>query len=68
MKTPQEEDGPRLLTTQKVIEYLGISYLALRNIVLAGDLPVVRFPGGRKWYFDRKDIEAFIQKKKFRLK
>lgn len=56
--------GPRLLPLKKAAEYLGLTVWALRERIWAGDIPVVRFPGGRKQFIDIKDIEAFIERNK----
>ena len=56
--------APRLLPLRKAAEDLGLTLWAMRERVWAGDIPVVRFPGGRKIYIDAKDLEAFIQKNK----
>ena len=55
---------PRLLPLKKAAEYLGLTVWALRERVWAGDIPVVKFPGGRKQFIDIKDIEAFIERNK----
>jgi len=36
----------------------------MRERIWAGQIPVVQFPGGRKQYIDRRDIDAFIQNNK----
>jgi hypothetical protein len=36
----------------------------MRSRIWAGDIPVVRFPGGRKMYIDVRDIEQFIERNK----
>jgi len=56
--------GPRLLTLKKAAEFLGLTTWAMRERVWAGDIPVVRFPGGRKIYIDIRDIERFIERNK----
>ena len=56
--------GPRLLPLKKAADYIGLTVWALRERIWAGDIPVVRFPGGRKQFIDVKDIEAFIEKNK----
>ena len=48
-------NGPRLLTLKKAGEYLGLTTWAMRERVWAGDIPVIRFPGGRKMYIDVRD-------------
>jgi hypothetical protein len=56
--------GPRLLPLKKAAKYIGLTVWALRERIWAGDIPVVRFPGGRKQFIDVKDIEAFIERNK----
>ena len=56
--------GPRLLPLKKAAEYLGLTVWAMRERIWAGDIPVVRFPGGRKQFIDIKDIDAFIDRNK----
>jgi hypothetical protein len=56
--------SPRLLPLKKAAEYLGLTVWAMRERIWAGDIPVVRFPGGRKMFIDINDIEAFIVKNK----
>jgi len=36
----------------------------MRERIWAGDIPVVRFPGGRKMFIDVQDIEGFIERNK----
>jgi excisionase family DNA binding protein len=55
---------PRLLPLRKAAEYLGLTVWAMRERIWAGEIPVVRFPGGRKMFIDVKDIDAFIEKNK----
>lgn len=55
---------PRLLTLKAAGELLGLSTWALRERVWSGQIPVVRFPGGRKLYIDTRDLEAFVQQNK----
>ena len=56
--------GPRLLTLKGASEWLGLTVWALRERIWAGQLPVVRFPGGRKQYLDVNDLEEFVKKNK----
>ena len=55
---------PRLLTVKGAGEYLGLSTWGIRERIWQGLLPVVTFPGGKKQYVDRNDLEAFILKNK----
>jgi hypothetical protein len=56
--------GPRLLPLKKAADYLGLTVWAMRERIWAGDIPVVRFPGGRKMFIDVLDLEDFIQRNK----
>jgi excisionase family DNA binding protein len=55
---------PRLLPLKEAASYLGLTVWGIRERIWAGQLPVVMFPGGRKQYVDREDIEKFIQNNK----
>ena len=59
--------GSRLLPLKKASEYLGLTVWALRERIWHGDLPVVRFPGGRKQFIDISDIEDFINRNKTKI-
>jgi hypothetical protein len=59
--------GPRLLPLKKAAEYLGLTVWAMRERIWAGQIPVVRFPGGRKMYIDIQDIEDFIRRNKMTI-
>lgn len=66
-KTAQRIDNPsapRLLPLKKAAEYLGLTTWGMRERIWAGDIPVVRFPGGRKMFIDTNDIEDFIRRNK----
>jgi hypothetical protein len=56
--------GPRLLPLKKAADYLGLTVWSMRERIWAGDIPVVRFPGGRKMFVDVLDLEEFIQRNK----
>lgn len=58
---------PRLLPLKKAAEWLGLTTWAMRERIWAGQIPVVRFPGGRKMFVDRLDLEDFIQANKERI-
>ena len=55
---------PRLLTLKQASDYLGLTVWALRERIWNGQLPVLQFPGGRKQYLDRNDLESFIERNK----
>jgi len=56
--------SPRLLPLKKAAEYIGLTTWGMRERIWAGDIPVVRFPGGRKMFIDVQDIEEFIYNNK----
>lgn len=59
--------GPRLLPLKDAAAWLGLTVWAMRERIWAGDIPVVRFPGGRKMYIDTRDLEDLVQKNKTRF-
>ena len=58
------QPGPRLLPLKKAADVLGLTTWAMRSRIWSGDIPVVRFQGGRKMYIDVRDIEQFIERNK----
>ena len=62
--TLAEKTTKRLYTIKEAAEYLGISIWAVRERIWAGDLPYVRFSGGRKMYIDNRDLEELIKRNK----
>jgi hypothetical protein len=56
--------GPRLLPLKAAADYLGLTTWGMRERIWAGQIPVVRFPGGRKMFIDRMDLENFIESNK----
>jgi hypothetical protein len=55
---------PRLMTIKQASQFLGLTTWALRERIWSGQLPVVTFPGGKKQYLDRDDLDGFIQRNK----
>ncbi len=55
----------RLAPAKGAAREYGIPYTSLRDLVFRGDLPVVRI--GRAWYFDRRDLDRYIDSSKERL-
>ena len=55
---------PRLMTLKQASSYLGLTVWALRERIWSGQLPVLQFPGGRKQYLDRTDLDSFIERNK----
>lgn len=59
--------GSRLLSLQQASAFTGIPSTSLRDIVFRGDLPIVRIPNCRRWWFDRRDLEQAIERWRERL-
>lgn len=62
-----EKTTKRLYTIKEAAKYLGITVWAVRERIWAGDLPYVRFSGGRKMYVDTRDLEDLIERNKARF-
>ena len=60
--------GPRLLSLKKAAEYLGLTTWAMRERIWGGEIPVIRFNGGRKMFIDVQDVERFIEQNKRTIK
>ncbi len=54
----------RLYTLKEAAEYLGRSEWAMRELIWAAKLPVVRPGGGRKIFLDIEDLDRFITQNK----
>ena len=61
IRNPQ---GPRLLTLKAAADWLGLTVWAMRERIWQGQIPFIRFDGGRKIYLDVKDLEKFIERHK----
>ena len=60
--------SPRLLPLKDAANWLGLTVWGMRERIWAGDIPVVRFPGGRKMFIDVRDLEGFIERNKTTIK
>ena len=63
-KTIAKQFQKRLYTVKEAAEYLGRSEWGMRELIWAGEIPVVRQEGGRKIFLDIKDLMEFIEKNK----
>ena len=54
---------PRLLDPRSAGSYLGLSYWSLREMVLNGEIPHVRFRN-KKILLDRQDLDKWIEAEK----
>jgi excisionase family DNA binding protein len=55
----------RLIGAKRASAEFGIKYTSLRDIVHRGELPFIRI--GRAMYFERRDLEQWIESRKERL-
>jgi len=53
---------PRLLDYKSAGVYVSLSYWSLRELVLNGEIPHLRF--GKKILIDRQDLDAWIERHK----
>ena len=54
----------RLYTLKEAAQYLGRSLWGMRELIWAGEIPVVRGNGNRKIFLDIKDIDEYIERNK----
>jgi excisionase family DNA binding protein len=63
MSTPKPTmTRPQLIGAKPASGEYGIKYTSLRDLVHRGELPCIRI--GRAMYFDRSDIEHWIERSK----
>jgi len=55
----------RLISARQASIEIGIAYTSLRDAVHRGEVAVVRF--GRSWFFERRDLDAWITSRKERV-
>jgi hypothetical protein len=55
---------PQLLPLKAAATYLGLTDWSLREQVWKGNVPFVRFPGGKKMFFHVPDLDSFIEENK----
>jgi excisionase family DNA binding protein len=59
--------APRLLSAQTAAAYLGVPYTSLRDWAHRGHIPIVRVPGCRRLWFDRRDLDRAVESWKERM-
>ena len=57
----QHDDIQCLMTAIAAADYLGIPYTTLRDWAQRGILPTVGVPHCRRWWFDRRDLDAAVE-------
>jgi len=53
----------QIMTTKEAAEYLGVCVNTLRKYVHEEGLPVLRFPGRRKWIFRKDLIDEWVERR-----
>lgn len=56
--------GKRLYTLKEAAHYLGRSDWGMRELIWAGEIPIVRGDGNRKIFVDITDLEDFVNRNK----
>lgn len=51
------------MTSQEAADYIGVHVNTLRKYVHENELPVLRFPGRRKWIFRKDLIDDWIERR-----
>jgi excisionase family DNA binding protein len=54
--------APVLVSLQEAAAIIGIPATSIRDLHFRGVLPVVRFPGTRRWWIKRADLDNLIEK------
>jgi len=52
----------RLLRTSEAAEYLRLSAWQIRQLTANGKLPVIQYEDRGKFFFDQRDLDAFIDR------
>lgn len=67
MSTTRENPKPtnaRLLTLPQAVAYIGLSAWKLRQLIHDSKLPIVELNEGQKFWLDRKDLDALVERSK----
>lgn len=51
------------MTSKETASYIGVSINTLRKYVHQEDLPVLKFPGRRKWVFRKDLVDEWVEKR-----
>jgi excisionase family DNA binding protein len=54
----------RLLTLPQAVAYIGLSAWKLRQLIHDGKLPIVDLNEGQKFWIDRRDLDALVERNK----
>ena len=56
--------GKRLYNLKETAQYLGRSVWGVRELIWAGEIPIVRGDGNRKIFLDIKDLDEYVRRNK----
>ena len=56
--------GKRLYNVKEAAQYLGRSVWGVRELIWAGEIPIVRGEGNRKIFLDVTDLDEYVRRNK----
>ena len=56
----EQTNSRRLVRLKQASEYLALSPWALRRIIQAGEIPIVRVGEGAPWLLDLRDLDSWV--------
>ena len=59
-RTREASPTQKLLTRQQAAREWGVPARSLYDLIVRGDLPVVRLPGSRRLWLRRQDLEQLV--------
>jgi helix-turn-helix protein len=62
--TRVQTNARRLVRLKQGSEYLSLSPWALRRIIQAGEIPIVKVGEGAPWLLDLRDLDSWIDRHK----
>jgi excisionase family DNA binding protein len=58
--TRAQTNARRLVRLKQASEYLSLSPWALRRIIQAGEIPIVKVGEGAPWLLDLRDLDSWV--------
>jgi excisionase family DNA binding protein len=58
--TRAQTNARRLVRLKQASEYLSLSPWALRRIIQAGEIPIVKVGEGAPWLLDVRDLDSWV--------
>jgi excisionase family DNA binding protein len=58
--TRVQTNARRLVRLKQASEYLSLSPWALRRIIQAGEIPIVKVGEGAPWLLDLRDLDSWV--------